>query len=95
MERENLVFGFDLEGSLYNRKLLFQLGWNMSLTNSNTWAGTASKDSLDLMMDTIVDAKLLDIPIGEIGDFIESFSDIFTVHPLYMAPILTIDPILA
>ena len=93
--KENLVFGFDLEGSLDNRKLLFQMGWNMSLTNSNTWAGTASKDSLDLMMDTIVDAKLLDIPIDEIGDFIESFSDIFTVHPLYMAPILPIDPILA
>jgi hypothetical protein len=67
----------------------------MSLTNSNTWAGTASKDSLDLMMDTIVDGKLLDIPIGEIGDFIESYSDIFTIHPLYMAPILPIDPIAA
>ena len=92
---ENLVFGFDLETALDNRKLLFQLGWNMSLTNSNIWAGIASKDSLDIMMDTLVDGKLLDIPINDIGDFIDSYSDIFTVNPLYMTPIIPIDPIAA
>ncbi len=93
--QENLVFGFDLETALDNRKLLFQLGWNMSLTNSNIWAGVASKDSLDLMMDTLIDGKLLDIPINDVGDFIDSYSDIFTVNPLFMTPIIPIDPIAA
>ena len=47
----------DLEGSMDNRKLLFQMGWNISLTNNNIWSGVASKDSLDLLMDTIPDGK--------------------------------------
>ena len=94
--QENLVFGFDLEGSMDNRKLLFQLGWNMSLTNNNIWAGTASKDSLDLLLDTISDGKLMgSYDVSAIGDFIDTYSDIFTVHPAYMAPILPIDPIVA
>ena len=91
--QENLVLGFDFEAALDNRKILFQMGWNMSLTNNNIWAGTANKDSLDLMMDTLVDGKLMDIPVEEIGDLIESYKDIFTVHPLYMSPIVPIDPI--
>jgi len=94
--QENLAFGFDLEGSMDNRKLLFQLGWNMSLTNNNIWAGTASKDSLDLLLDTISDGKLMgSYDISAIGDLIDTYSDIFTVHPAYMAPILPIDPIVA
>jgi len=94
--QENLAFGFDLEGSIDNRKLLFQLGWNMSLTNNNIWAGTASKDSLDLLLDTISDGKLMgSYDVSAIGDFIDTFSDLFTVHPAYMAPILPIDPIVA
>ena len=94
--QENLAFGFDLEGSMDNRKLLFQLGWNMSLTNNNIWAGTASKDSLDLLLDTISDGKLMgSYDISAIGDFIDTYSDIFTVHPAYMAPILPVDPIVA
>ena len=94
--QENLAFGFDLEGSMDNRKLLFQLGWNMSLTNNNIWAGTASKDSLDLLLDTISDGKLMgSYDVSAIGDFIDTYSDIFTVHPAYMAPILPIDPIVA
>ena len=92
--QENLAIGFDFEGSLDNRKLLFQLGWNMSLTNYNIWAGAARGDSLDLLMDTISDGKLLGkYEISAIGDFIDSYSDIFTVNPLYMAPILPVDPI--
>ena len=91
--QENLVLGFDFEAALDNRKILFQTGWNMSLTNNNIWAGTANADSLDLMMDTLVDGKLMDIPIEEIGDLIESYKDIFTIHPLYMSPIVPIDPI--
>ena len=79
-----------------NRKLLFQMGWNMSLTNHNIWAGTASKDSLDLLMDTLQDGKLLgSYDVSAIGSFIDSYEDIFTVNPLYMAPILPIDPIAA
>ena len=94
--QENLAFGFDLEGSMDNRKLLFQLGWNMSLTNNNIWAGTASKDSLDLLLDTISDGKLMgSYDVSAIGDFIDTYSDIFTVHPAYMVPILPVDPIVA
>ena len=94
--QENLAFGFDLEGSMDNRKLLFQLGWNMSLTNNNIWAGTASKDSLDLLLDTISDGKLMgSYDVSAIGDFIDTYSDIFTVHPAHMAPILPVDPIVA
>ncbi|MBT6710753.1 MAG: hypothetical protein HOB22_03480 [Candidatus Marinimicrobia bacterium] len=91
--QENLVLGFDFEAALDNRKILFQMGWNMSLTNNNIWAGIADKDSLDLMMDTLVNDSLMDIPVGDIGDLIESYKDIFTVHPLYMSPIVPIDPI--
>ena len=94
--QENLVLGFDFEKSLDNRKLLFQMGWNMSLTNTNIWAGKANKDSLDLLMDTIPDGKLLgDYDVSAIGDFIDDFENIFTVNPLYMIPILPIDPISA
>ena len=94
--QENLVFGFDLEGSMDNRKLLFQMGWNMSLTNHNIWAGTASKDSLDLLLDTLSDGKLMgSYDVSAIGDFIDAYSDFFTVHPMYMAPILPLDPIVA
>ena len=93
---ENLVLGFDFEGSMDHRKILFQMGWNMSFTNYNVWAGTANKDSLDLLMDTLSDGKLMgNFEVATIGDFIESWKDIFTVNPLYMSPILPIDPIAA
>ena len=72
------------------------MGWNMSFTNYNIWAGTANKDSLDLLMDTLSDGKLMgNFEVATIGDFIESWKDIFTVNPLYMSPILPIDPIAA
>ena len=94
--QENLVIGFDLEGSLDGRKLLLQTGWNMSFTNSNIWPGVPSKESLDLLMDTIPDGKLLgNYDVESIGDFIDSYSDFFTINPLYMIPILPIDPIIA
>ena len=96
MPQENLALGFDLEGAMDNRKLLFQMGWNMSLTNNNIWAGAVNKDSLDILMDTLVDGKLMgSYDISAIGDFIDSYEDIFTVNPLYMIPILPIDPIAA
>ena len=96
MPEENLVLGFDFEGSMDHRKILFQMGWNMSFTNYNIWAGTANKDSLDLLMDTLSDGKLMgNFEVATIGDFIESWKDIFTVNPLYMSPILPIDPIAA
>ncbi len=106
--QENLVFGFDLERSLDNRKLLFQMGWNTSLTNYNIWAGTAVADSLDLMADNIEDSLFLaeydedgllipntGTPVNSIGEFIEDYQDFFTIHPLYMSPIVPIDPIMA
>ena len=96
LPQENLAMGFDLEGAMDNRKLLFQMGWNMSLTNHNIWAGPAKKDSLDILMDTLVDGKLMgSYDVSSIGDFIDSYEDIFTVNPLYMTPILPIDPIAA
>ena len=96
LPQENLAMGFDLEGAMDNRKLLFQMGWNMSLTNHNIWAGPANKDSLDILMDTLVDGKLMgSYDVSAIGDFIDSYEDIFTVNPLYMTPILPIDPIAA
>ena len=96
LPQENLAMGFDLEGAMDNRKLLFQMGWNMSLTNHNIWAGPAKKDSLDILMDTLVDGKLMgSYDVSAIGDFINSYEDIFTVNPLYMTPILPIDPIAA
>ena len=96
LPQENLAMGFDLEGAMDNRKLLFQMGWNMSFTNHNIWAGPAKKDSLDILMDTLVDGKLMgSYDVSAIGDFIDSYEDIFTVNPLYMTPILPIDPIAA
>ena len=96
LPQENLAMGYDLEGAMDNRKLLFQMGWNMSLTNHNIWAGPAKKDSLDILMDTLVDGKLMgSYDVSAIGDFIDSYEDIFTVNPLYMTPILPIDPIAA
>ena len=96
LPQEILAMGFDLEGAMDNRKLLFQMGWNMSLTNHNIWAGPAKKDSLDILMDTLVDGKLMgSYDVSAIGDFIDSYEDIFTVNPLYMTPILPIDPIAA
>ena len=93
---ENLVLGFDFESALDNRKLLFQMGWNMSLTNSNIWAGIANPDSLDLMMDTLSDGLIMEqYDITAIGENIEKYENIFTIHPLYMTPISPIDPIVA
>ena len=34
---ENIVLGFDFEKALDNRKLLFQMAWNMSWINKNIW----------------------------------------------------------
>ena len=93
---ENLVLGFDFEAAMDNRKMLFQMGWNMSYTNTNIWAGTASKDSLDLLLDTLSDGMIMgQYSVTEMADFIESYEDIFTIHPLYLSPILPIDPLVA
>ena len=94
--QENLALGFDLETSLDNRKIILQLGWNMSFTNYNNLGGAASKDSLDLLMDTIPDGKLMgNYEVSQLGDFIDAYKSIFTINPLYMSPILPVDPILA
>ncbi|MBT4579358.1 MAG: hypothetical protein HOB93_05600 [Candidatus Marinimicrobia bacterium] len=94
--KENLVLGFDFESALDNRKLLFQMGWNMSMTNSNIWAGFADQDSLDLMMDTINDGMIMgQYEVSKIGENIKKYENFFTIHPLYMTPIIPIDPIVA
>ena len=94
--QENLVLGFDLEGALDERKLIFQAGWNMSITNYNIWGGKANKDSLDLLMDDTLDGKLLgEYPTVSIGSFIDRWSDLITINPLYLVPILPVDPIVA
>ena len=94
--QENLVLGFDFEAALDNRKILFQMGWNLSMTNSNIWAGIANKDSLDLMMDTLSDGMIMEqYDVTDIGKMIEDYEDIFTIHPFYMSPIAPIDPLVA
>ena len=94
--KENLVLGFDFETALDNRRILMQAGWNTSFTNSNIWAGIANKDSLDILMDTLQDGKLLEeYDVSALGDFIDNMEPVFTVNPLYMSPILPIDPIVA
>ena len=66
--------GFDFETALDNRRILFQTGWNTSFTNSNIWAGTANKDSLDLLMDTLQDGMLLEkYDVSEISERAKSF----------------------
>ena len=91
--KENLAFGFDLETALDNRKLLFQFAWNTSFTNTNIWAGIANSDSLDLMMDTLSDGLIMEkYDILTLGENIEKYENIFTIHPRYMTPILPIDP---
>ena len=91
--KENLAFGFDLETALDNRKLLFQFAWNTSFTNTNIWAGIANSDSLDLMMDTLSDGLIMEkYEILTLGENIEKYENIFTIHPRYMTPILPIDP---
>ncbi len=94
--KENLALGFDFETALDNRKMIFQFAWNMSLSNSNIWAGMATKDSLDLLLDTLEDGKILEqYPVEDIGEFIESYGDYFTINPLYMTPIIPLDPVAA
>ena len=83
--KENLVLGFDFETALDNRRILMQAGWNTSFTNSNIWAGIANKDSLDILMDTLQDGKLLEeYDVSALGDFIDNMDPVFTVNPLYI-----------
>jgi len=91
--KENLAFGFDLETALDNRKLLFQFAWNTSFTNTNIWAGIANSDSLDLILDTLSDDLIMEkYDVFTLGENIEKYEYIFTIHPRYMTPILPIDP---
>ncbi len=94
--KENLALGFDLETALDNRKMVFQFAWNMSLSNSNIWAAAPTTDTLDLLLDTLEDGKILEqYPVEDIGEFIENYGTYFTINPLYMTPILPLDPVAA
>ena len=62
-----------------------QAGWNTSFTNSNIWAGIANKDSLDILMDTLQDGKLLEeYDVSALGDFIDNMEPVFTPLTLFI-----------
>ncbi len=89
---ENIVFGFDFEKALDNRKLLFQMAWNMSWTNTNIWDGALSLEEADVLLDSLDNDSLMNIPIK---DFPEpaNYENIITINPLYMVPLVPLDPI--
>ena len=89
---ENLALGFDLEKAFDNRQLVFQMAWNMTWTNNNISQGVISLDDADLLLDTLDDNAILDIPIDDFPDP-ETYKDIITIHPLYMVPLVPLDPI--
>jgi len=77
---ENLALGFDLEKAFDNRQLVFQMAWNMTWTNNNISQGVISLDEADLLLDTLDDNAILDIPIDDFPDP-ETYKDIITIHP--------------
>ena len=78
---ENIVFGFDFEKALDNRKLLFQMAWNMSWTNTNIWDGALSLEEADVLLDSLDNDSLMNIPIK---DFPEpaNYENIITKDPV-------------
>jgi len=89
---ENLALGFDLEKAFDNRQLVFQMAWNMTWTNNNISEGVISLDDADVLLDTLDDNAIMDIPIDDFPDP-ATYKDIITIHPLYMVPLVPLDPI--
>ena len=89
---ENLAIGFDLEKAFDNRQLTFQMAWNMTWTNNNISEGFISLDDADVLLDTLDDNAIMDIPIDDFPDP-ATYKDIITIHPLYMVPLVPLDPI--
>ena len=89
---ENLAIGFDLEKAFDNRQLTFQMAWNMTWTNNNISEGFISLDDADVLLDTLDDDAIMDIPIDDFPDP-ATYKDIITIHPLYMVPLVPLDPI--
>ena len=89
---ENLAIGFDLEKAFDNRQLVFQMAWNMTWTNNNISEGVISLDDADVLLDTLDDNAIMDIPIDDFPDP-ETYKNIITIHPLYMVPLVPLDPI--
>lgn len=88
---ENIVFGFDFEKALDNRKLIFQFAWNMSWTNTNIWDGPLSWDDADLLLDSLKNDSLLNIPIPDNAPEPSEYANIITINPLYMVPLVPLD----
>tara|TARA_B100000686_G_C16800446_1_gene985590 strand:- start:1111 stop:3921 length:2811 start_codon:yes stop_codon:yes gene_type:complete len=90
---ENIVFGFDFEKALDNRKLLIQMAWNMSWTNTNIWDGSLTWDEADVLLDSLDNDSLLNIPISDDLPEPADYENIITINPLYMVPLVPIDPV--
>ena len=89
---ENIVFGFDFEKALDNRKLLFQMAWNLSWTNTNIWDGSLSLEDADVLLDSLDNDSLMNIPIKDFPEPAD-YENIITINPLYMVPLVPLDPI--
>ncbi|MBT3589914.1 MAG: hypothetical protein HOK52_15010 [Candidatus Marinimicrobia bacterium] len=76
---DNLVFGFDFESAMDNRKLLFQMGWNMSFYNTDIWNDEMTLAEMDTTLDDSLDGFIGKIynDDGSIGE--SSFSPIDTL----------------
>ncbi len=90
---ENIVLGFDFEKALDNRKLLFQMAWNMSWINNNIWDGPLTWEEADVLLDSLDNDSLLNIPISDGLPDPSDYENIITINPQHMVPLLPIDPI--
>ena len=68
------------------------MAWNMTWTNNNISEGFISLDDADVLLDTLDDNAIMDIPIDDFPDP-ATYKDIITIHPLYMVPLVPLDPI--
>jgi len=101
---DNLVFGFDFESAMDNRKLLFQMGWNMSFHNTNIWNGEMTLSEMDTTLDDSLDGFIGQVynEDGSIADGSFSaidtlklpsptdYKDIFTINT-NMIPLFPVD----
>lgn len=55
---DNLVLGMDFESAMDNRKLLFQMGWNISMYNSDIWHGEMTLAEMDTTLDDSLDGMI-------------------------------------
>ena len=101
---DNLVLGFDFESAMDNRKLLFQMGWNMSFYNTDIWNDEMTLAEMDTTLDDSLDGFIGQVynDDGSIGEGSISpidtlsipnpsdYKDIFTINT-NMIPLFPID----